>query len=111
MYPAVALKRIFTPVFWRKNQVIKFVLVDELGICYPVVIISITIITGGTDKLFTKNRNKIIIHVYVLIHAAKKFNVTLVLYSAGINSLDHFSSFQWFFLIIVVYYVFIKDFR
>ena len=48
---------------------------NKLCVRHPVIIISISVITGRTYKLPVKYWNEIVIDIYVLIHTPKNFKM------------------------------------
>src|SRR5688572_9411020 len=102
MHPAIAFKSIGAFPAGYKYQVIKTASTYVLGICYPVVIIQITVVTGRTYKFSIKDGNKIVIDVHILIHSPQELDDAFILYPVCIGSPDDFTALQRFFLIIII---------
>src|SRR5207249_1696982 len=98
----ITFKCIFTLASWNEYQVIEFALVEVLGIGNPIIIMIISIVTNGADKFFIKDRDKIIVNIYYLIHATQHFYNTFIFYSIGICSLYYFSAFYRVILEIII---------
>src|SRR5262245_47751420 len=102
MHPAIAFKSIFSATLWCKYKVVVSVLIYYLGVCYSIIVIIVSIVTGGTHKLLVHHRDKIIVDIYILVHGTEVLRYTFVIYLICIYSLNYFSSFKWFCLVVIV---------
>src|SRR5687768_18536307 len=102
MHPAIAFKSIGAFALGYKNKMIITVIIHLLRINHPVIIIDIAIITGGAYKLLIKNRNEIVIDIYILIHTAQVLDDAFIFYTIGIDGFYSFPPFKRFFLVIII---------
>src|SRR4051812_10414289 len=95
MYPGVALKCVVSLAAGGKHPMKKLPAINNLRIGHRIIVICIAILAQRAYKLLVKHGNKVVVHIYILIHTAEQLGHTFVINAICFARLYYFPAAFW----------------